>query len=41
MTVGIDIVDGYGLSNEAHCKFLPKKRGNAAFTVYFTVVKGH
>ena len=37
MTQAIDIVDGCGLSNEAHRKFLAKK---TRLTLYFSPVKG-
>ena len=31
----MDIIDGYGLCNEAHREFLPKK--SKVFAIYFTV----
>ena len=34
MALGIDIIDGRGLSNEAHREL---EQGNAVFAVHFTV----
>ena len=35
--LGIDIINGWGLSNEVHHELLLAKKGNTVLAVYFTI----